>query len=123
MSQLIENTALPSVMQDKLQSIRWRQAVLAIGRSMAIAGAVLIAGMILAMAVDWWFTLHQPASLKLTEPSTMHASMWQPLVVMIVGFYLLYATLLIQQVRVEILLRERRTRWVKELVQAAAARA
>ena len=88
---------------------------------LALVGTVNIP--IIYKSVDWWFTLHQPASLKLTEPSTMHASMWQPLVVMIVGFYLLYATLLIQQVRVEILLRERRTRWVKELVQAAAARA
>jgi heme exporter protein C len=75
---------------------------------------------IIYKSVDWWFTLHQPASLKITEPSTMHASMWQPLVVMICGFYVLYAALLIQQVRVEILLRERRTRWVRDIVMATA---
>jgi heme exporter protein C len=81
---------------------------------LALVGTVNIP--IIYKSVDWWFTLHQPATLKLTEPSTMHASMWQPLVLMIVGFYLLYTTLLIERIRVEILVRERRTRWVQDIV-------
>ena len=51
----------------------------------------------------------------------MHASMWQPLVVMITGFYVLYAALLIQRSRVEVLLRERKTRWVQEIVLERAS--
>jgi heme exporter protein C len=82
---------------------------------LALVGTVNIP--IIYKSVDWWFTLHQPATLKITEASSMHASMWQPLVVMIFGFYLLYAALLIERVRVEILCRERRTRWVQDIVR------
>jgi heme exporter protein C len=85
---------------------------------LALVGTVNIP--IIYKSVDWWFTLHQPATLKITESSSMHASMWQPLLVMIAGFYLLYASLLIERVRVEILFRERRTRWVRDMVLASA---
>jgi heme exporter protein C len=81
---------------------------------LALVGTVNIP--IIYKSVDWWFTLHQPATIKLTQPSTMHASMWQPLLVMILGFYVLYAALLIERIRVEILQRERRTRWVQDIV-------
>ena len=86
---------------------------------LALVGTVNIP--IIYKSVDWWFTLHQPATLKITEASTMHASMWQPLVVMITGFYVLYAALLIQRSRVEVLLRERKTRWVQEIVLERAS--
>lgn len=66
-------------------------------------------------SVDWWFTLHQPATLKLTEASTIHPSMLYPLLTMIAGFYLFYALALILHTRTEILRQESRTRWVAEL--------
>ena len=75
---------------------------------------------IIYKSVDWWFTLHQPATLKITGAPSMHASMWRPLVLMIVGFYILYAALLVQRVRVEILHRERKTRWVRDIVMSYA---
>ena len=46
----------------------------------------------------------------------MHPDMFQPLLVMIVGFYFLYAIALVASIRVEILHRERRTKWVQDLV-------
>lgn len=55
--QVINNNSLPAVMQNKLQSVRWRQALFAFGRAAAIAATVLISGMVAAMAVDWWFTI------------------------------------------------------------------
>lgn len=58
MSQTIEQNTLPAVMQNKLQSVRWRRAGLVLSRAIAIAVVVLICGMVLAMAADWWFTLH-----------------------------------------------------------------
>lgn len=85
---------------------------------LALVGTVNIP--IIYKSVDWWFTLHQPATIKITEESTMHASMWYPLLTMICGFYTLYTALLIQRLRVEILYRERRTRWVQDIVIAAA---
>jgi len=46
----------------------------------------------------------------------MHPDMFMPLLVMIVGFYLFYAVTLILFTRVEILRREYRASWVKQLV-------
>ena len=71
---------------------------------------------IIYKSVDWWFTLHQPATIKFTEAPSMHPDMFQPLLVMILGFYCFYAVVLILTTRVEILYRERRTRWVQDLV-------
>ncbi|MEH6605411.1 MAG: heme ABC transporter permease [Pseudomonadales bacterium] len=84
---------------------------------LALVGTVNIP--IIYKSVDWWFTLHQPATLKLTESSSMHSSMWQPLLVMIAGFYVFYATVLLLHTRVEILRRERRSKWVQELASAS----
>jgi len=41
---------------------------------------------IIKFSVDWWNTLHQPATIKLTESSTIHASMLTPLIVMFLSF-------------------------------------
>jgi len=71
---------------------------------------------IIYKSVDWWYTLHQPATIKFTEAPSMHPDMFQPLLVMILGFYCFYAVALILNTRVEVLYRERRTRWVQDLV-------
>ena len=81
---------------------------------LALIGTVNIP--IIYKSVDWWFTLHQPSTIKFTEASSMHPDMFYPLVVMILGFYCFYAVALVLAVRVEILNRERRTQWVRELV-------
>lgn len=80
---------------------------------LALVGTVNIP--IIYKSVDWWFTLHQPATIKLTEAPAMHPSMFKPLLVMIVGFYAFYGLVLILNTRAEILRRERRTQWVAEL--------
>ncbi len=81
---------------------------------LALVGTVNIP--IIYKSVDWWFTLHQPATLKLTEKPSMHPDMLWPLLIMIVGVYLLYALLVVLYARTEILAREQRTKWVKALV-------
>ena len=80
---------------------------------LALVGTVNIP--IIYKSVDWWYTLHQPATIKLTSSSTIHPSMWYPLMVMIFGFYCFYALVLILHTRAEILEREKRTKWVKQL--------
>lgn len=70
---------------------------------------------IIYKSVDWWFTLHQPATLKLTGASSIDPSMAYPLIMMIVGFYCLYAWLLMFWTRVEVLEQEKKTKWVKAL--------
>ena len=89
----------------------------------AKAGAILsLVGLvnipIIKYSVEWWNTLHQPATLKLTEESTMAMEMLIPLLIMIVGFYLLFATLIFMRTRNHILWHERKKNWVKTLIQA-----
>jgi hypothetical protein len=57
MSQLTHDYSFPSVMREKLQAVRWRQAGLSAVRAVAMAGAVLLLLMIAAMSIDWIVTL------------------------------------------------------------------
>jgi heme exporter protein C len=58
--------------------------------------------------VDWWNTLHQPASVFRLGGPTMSASMLWPLLVMAVAFTLLFLTLHVMAIRNEILRRRLR---------------
>jgi heme exporter protein C len=81
---------------------------------LALVGLVNIP--IIKYSVEWWNTLHQPATFKLTEKPAMPAEMWMPLLVMVIGFYTFFAVALMLRLRNEILRRERRSGWVKELL-------
>jgi heme exporter protein C len=89
-------------------------------RTAARAGGVLIlVGVvnipIIHYSVEWWNTLHQgPTVTKLDKPS-IHLSMLIPLLIMALGFKLYYLTVVLMRARVEVLDRERRSAWVKEL--------
>tara|TARA_B100001057_G_scaffold348436_1_gene349791 strand:- start:625 stop:1119 length:495 start_codon:yes stop_codon:yes gene_type:complete len=41
---------------------------------------------IIKFSVEWWNTLHQPATIKLTESSTIHSTMLTPLLMMFLAF-------------------------------------
>lgn len=82
---------------------------------LALVGTVNIP--IIYKSVDWWYTLHQPATIKFTQAPSMHPEMLKPLIVMILGYYCFYAVVLILNARAEILQRERRTAWVQELAK------
>ena len=69
---------------------------------------------IIKFSVNWWFTLHQPASLSLMRSPTMPASMWMPLVFMITAFNLFLLCLLLMRLRNEILQAEKQNRWWRE---------
>ena len=73
---------------------------------------------IIKYSVEWWNTLHQPATFKLTEKPSMPAEMWVPLLLSVLGLYLIFGWLACLRMQTNILAREGRTRWVKELVQA-----
>ena len=70
---------------------------------------------IIKYSVDWWNTLHQPATFKLTEKPSMPAEMWVPLLLSVIGLYLVFGWLACLRMQTEILIREQRTRWVQEL--------
>ncbi len=82
---------------------------------LAIVGVVNIP--IIKYSVDWWNTLHQPATFTVTEKPAMPAEMWIPLLIMVLGFYFFMTTVLLMRMRMEILRREARTGWVKAEIQ------
>jgi heme exporter protein C len=90
-------------------------------RTAARAGAVLIlVGVvnipIIHYSVEWWNTLHQgPTVTKLDKPS-IHLSMLVPLLLMAGAFQFYYFTVVLMRARGELLDRERRSEWVRELV-------
>jgi len=59
--------------------------------------------------VDWWNTLHQPASVLRLGGSTIHPTILVPLIVMLVAFTLLFLTLHLAAMRNEIMRRRVRT--------------
>jgi len=82
------------------------------GAILALVGAVDVP--IVHYSVQWWTTLHQGATLKLSG-SSMATSMLWPLLTMMVAFLLYFCWLLSMRVRTEILRRERRATWVMRL--------
>ncbi len=74
---------------------------------------------IIKYSVDWWTTLHQPATFTLTEKPSMPAEMWVPLLIMVVGFYFFAGHNILNRMRGEVLQREAKTAWVKKLLANA----
>ena len=86
-------------------------------RSVAVLVLVGVVNIpIIKYSVDWWNTLHQPATFTLTERPTMPAEMWVPLLLSVLGLYLLFGWLACLRMQTEILIREQRSRWVQALV-------
>lgn len=57
---------------------------------------------IIKFSVDWWYTLHQPASVLRLDGPTIHPSMLYPLIVMALAFTMLFFTLHMAAMRNEI---------------------
>jgi len=73
---------------------------------------------IIKFSVDWWNTLHQSASVMRMDGPAIDPSMLWPLLVMAVGFTLLFFTLHLMSMRTEIWRRR-----VRSMRQLAARRA
>ena len=73
---------------------------------------------IIKFSVDWWNTLHQPASVLRLGGPTIHPSILTPLIIMMIAFTLLFLALHLAAMRNEILRRRVRAMW---LMQAHAA--
>ena len=75
-------------------TIKWSSIV-------AIIGSINLP--IIKYSVDWWNTLHQPASIKLTGSSSIHSSMLMPLLVMLLVFLLYAALIFLMKYKTEII--------------------
>ena len=67
---------------------------------LALVGVVNLP--IIKFSVDWWNTLHQPASVLRLDGPAIHPAMLWPLLLMAAGFTLFFVTVLILRVRGEI---------------------
>jgi heme exporter protein C len=83
------------------------------------AGIVAMVGVInvpiIHYSVKWWNTLHQGATITKFGKPSIEGTMLESLLVMIVAVLMFAATIIIMRIRVEILDREYRKQWVKNL--------
>jgi heme exporter protein C len=83
---------------------------------LAIVGVVNLP--IIHYSVYWWNTLHQASTLtKLGKPSMAGDMLW-PLLLMLFGFTLFFASVLCLRLKAQILLRERDASWLRAGVSA-----
>jgi heme exporter protein C len=89
------------------------------GSLLALVGVINLP--IIKFSVDWWNTLHQPASVLRLGGPTIATSMLLPLFVMAIGFALLFAWLLLLRMRTA--LNERKVRALRLASQPASPEA
>lgn len=90
------------------------------GRAASLLSLVgIINVVIVRYSVDWWHSLHQGSSMSIfgAGGSQIHPSMLAPLLISMFGTYFLFAVAVLIRTRTEVLWRERRSRWVKEVLR------
>jgi len=70
---------------------------------------------IIYFSVKWWNTLHQGASVSLTQAPSMARIMLWGMLLMALAFWMYSIALVLYRVRTLILVRERHTEWVRQL--------
>lgn len=83
---------------------------------LAIVGVINIP--IIKYSVDWFTTLHQPASIQIGNPISIDPSMLWPLLVNTIGLYALAAGVILYYMRINVLRRERNSDWVRDIVNS-----
>ena len=81
------------------------------GSILALAGVVDLP--IIKFSVDWWNTLHQPASIGLFKAPTIAAPMLWPLLLSALGFTLLFTAIIVARLHAAVI--ERRLRSLLEV--------
>jgi len=84
------------------------------------AGAVLLlVGVInlpvIHFSVEWWNTLHQPASVAKSGGPAIHPDILVPLLVMAAAFKFYYVAVVLVKMRAAIIASERHTQWLQGL--------
>ncbi len=76
-------------------------------KSEKISSIIAIIGLInipvIKFSVEWWNTLHQPASVKILEETTIHSSMLTPLAIMTAAFALFSLLIFLMKYNTELL--------------------
>jgi heme exporter protein C len=85
---------------------------------LALVGAVNLP--IIKFSVDWWNTLHQPASITRLDAPAVDPSMLKPLLLMAFAFLFYFITVAILRIRAEIAARKLRTLRLAQSIDAPA---
>jgi heme exporter protein C len=88
------------------------------GALIAVVGAVNVP--IIYFSVKWWNTLHQGASVSMTQSPSMAKTMLLGMLVMALAYWMFSIALVLYRVRTLILSRERHTEWVRQLPEMRA---
>ena len=83
---------------------------------LALVGVVNIP--VIHFSVEWWNTLHQPASVSKIGAPSIHPSMIAPLLLISFAFTFYFVAVVLLRMRNEILERERHTGWVAEVLES-----
>jgi len=70
---------------------------------------------IIHYSVEWWNSLHQGSTLKLTQASSIDPAMLHPLLLTLLGTNLLFFGVILIRSRARLLERERRKHWASEV--------
>ncbi len=71
---------------------------------------------IIHYSVEWWNTLHQGPTITKFDAPSIHLSMLIPLLLMAGAFKLFFFTTVLMRARTEVLEREQRSAWVRDIV-------
>jgi heme exporter protein C len=77
------------------------ELIIKISSIIAIIGSINLP--IIKYSVEWWTTLHQPASIKIIGTSSIHSEMLLPLMVMLLVFLLYGALIFLMKYKTEII--------------------
>jgi heme exporter protein C len=80
------------------------------GGLLALVGAINVP--IIYFSVRWWNTLHQGASVTVTQGSSMAQTMLWAMLLMALSFWLYAIAIALYRIRTLILEREKHTQWV-----------
>lgn len=81
---------------------------------LAMVGIITVP--IIHFSVEWWSSLHQGASVTRLDKPAIELSMLIPLFVMFAGTNLFYLMVVFMRSRNELLMREKQTQWVNDML-------
>jgi len=88
---------------------------------LALVGVVNLP--VIKFSVDWWNTLHQPASVVKMSGPAIHPSMLWPLLLMALGFTLYFGAVVLVRMKALLLARRARAMAMAQVHRAAPAAA
>ena len=97
-----------------LMSIPNRRTAAQIGALLLIVGAVNIP--IIHFSVEWWNTLHQPATIAKFDAPSIHPDMLWPLLLMAAAFMIFYFAIMLMTAAALLLEQETTAKWTRTTI-------